>query len=299
MPLLLATPLIVAPPVLRHQQQPWCLDGIRGDNVDPGLDASFSGPRSGLVLVCDVIDLTDAPVFDDNFTGDRVVHQFRALVGRIVQRDRRVVFGLDRADRNAIGVAGASAAIPVRLGIACRRQASHLDPGDRLLHPEKSGLLIRQLGERLGHPLIEHEARNPRHRVFVVWFRKADVEKALLRLVRGNAEFGLRPVVPWTQFLGVDVFWPVRKRKVRNLGPVFGLHSEICRHQSQARAEPMRRTARKTFVSAGEGLRPLLDEVALFGILPVGSRERQNRWSAGGHFAGITQTAIGLFSSGG
>ena len=46
--------------VFRHQQQPRCLDRVGGNDIYPGPDASpLSGLRSGLVLVPDIVDLTD------------------------------------------------------------------------------------------------------------------------------------------------------------------------------------------------------------------------------------------------
>jgi hypothetical protein len=165
--------------VLRHQQQPRRLDGVRRDDVDFCLDTTFAGFRSGLFLVGDIVDLADASVLDNDFIGDRVIDEVRASVGRLVQGNRRIIFGLDRADRNAIGIAGAGAAIPVGLGIARGRQASHLDLGDGLRHFEKFGLVVRQLRERIADALIEQRPRNPRHRIGMV-LRKRDIEKALL-----------------------------------------------------------------------------------------------------------------------
>ncbi len=254
--------------VLRHQEQPRRLDGVCGDDIDFGFDASFPRPRPGLLLVFDEFNLADAFVLDDDLAGDRVIDQLRAAVGRFVQCDCRIIFGLDRADRNAIGISGAGAAIAVRLGIARRRQAANLDRGDGLPHSEKFGLVFRQLRESFADALIEQRRRNPRHFVGVA-FGKIDAEKALLIHISGNTELSLRPGIKCAQFLRGDVFWPIRKREVRRVLAIARFHGEIARHKSQGRSEPMRRAAGDAIVGAGEGSRPLLNEITLFGILPA------------------------------
>ena len=49
----------------------------------------------------------------------------------------------------------------------------------------------------------------------------------------------------------------------------------------------MRRAAGDAFVGAGEGPRPLLNEIALFGIVPIGRQQREHRRSAGGQLCRI------------
>src|SRR5450631_4288363 len=111
---------------------------MRGNDVYLGLDATTARPWTSLVLVRDEVDSTDTIVrVDQNLAGDRMIHQLRAVVGRLVQRNGRIIFGLDRTNRNATGIARAGAAIPIGLGISRRRLAPHRERGHGRRRSEK------------------------------------------------------------------------------------------------------------------------------------------------------------------
>ena len=124
-----------------------------------------------------------------------MIHQLRAVVGRLVQCNGRIIFGLDRANRNATGIARAGAAILVRLGISRRRLAPHRERGHGRRRSEKLerlGLVVGQMRKRLVHVLVEKRRRDPRHRIGVAG-GKRQAGETMVRHVAGNAELGFRP----------------------------------------------------------------------------------------------------------
>src|SRR5262249_61299104 len=98
-------------------------------------------------LISYVLDLADQSVLtNDDLAGDGPLAQLHeAGVHRVVQRNRGIVFRLDRTDRNAIRVAGAGPAIPIWLGVARGRHAPDRNVGDCRPPSPKSRL---RLGER-------------------------------------------------------------------------------------------------------------------------------------------------------
>ena len=132
--------------VFRHEQQSRGFDRIRRDDIDPGLDGTAFAPLPGIGLVSYELDLADQSVLtDDDLARDHALREFhKPRIPRVVQRDGWIVFRLDRADRNAIRVAGASAPIPVRLGISCGRNASDRNSGGRRSHSQELGLILGQ-----------------------------------------------------------------------------------------------------------------------------------------------------------
>src|SRR5438477_9085876 len=135
--------------MFRHKQQSRSFNHIRSNNIDLSLDGATFAPLPGIGLVSYELDLADQSVLtDDDLARDRALREFnKPRIPRVVQGDGWIVFRLDRADRNAIRVAGASAAIPVRLGISCGRNAPDRDRGGRRSHSQESGLI---LGQRIG-----------------------------------------------------------------------------------------------------------------------------------------------------
>ena len=122
--LLLATPLRRSAAVLRHQQQSRRLDRVAGDDVDLGFDRVPCRSRSSgpciVVYLMYLIWLTAPFVADDDLAGDRPVTTSRSRCSSRRSGDGRIVFRLDRADRNAVGVAGAGAAVSVWLANCAR-----------------------------------------------------------------------------------------------------------------------------------------------------------------------------------
>ena len=203
-----------------------------------------------------------------------MIHQLRAAVGRFVQRNGRIIFGLDRTNRNATGIARAGAAIPVGLGISRRRLAPHRERGHGRRRSEKLerlGLVVGEMRERLVHVLVEKRRRDPRHRKGVAG-RIRHAGETVVRHVAGNAELGFRLLVPWHHRVVAD--WPILNFAV------LRLHTKIVRHEPRCEAHPVRCAAGKTLVGALEGKRAvLLIEVGFLRILPGGAGET---WPAGG-----------------
>ena len=207
-----------------------------------------------------------------------MIHQLRAVVGRLVQRKGCIILGLDRANRNATGVAGACAAILVGLGISRRRQAPHRERGHGRRRSEKLerlGLVVGQMRERLVHVLVEKRRWDPRHRKGVAG-GKCQAGETVVRYVAGNTELGFRLLVPWHQRFIAD--WPIRERKL-----VLLVHAEIVRHESRCKAHPVRCTSGKTLVGALEGKgASLLIEVGMLRLVPAGGGQHECRWPASG-----------------
>src|SRR5437588_1357562 len=103
--------------VIRHQEQPWRLDGVAGEDKDfSGYAAAFR-LRPILLVVADVVDAADTAVLvEDDLRGDGLVHHVDPPgPHRVCQRHARIIFGLDRTDRNAVGVAGTDATVLIGL----------------------------------------------------------------------------------------------------------------------------------------------------------------------------------------
>ena len=152
-----------------------------------------------LVLVRDEVDPTDAIILDQNLAGDRTVDQPRAAVGRVVQCNGRIIFGLDRANRNATGIAGAGAAILDRVGnFAPPARLRTVSEVTGAAVPRNSRDLVSssvKVRKRLVHVLVEKRRWDPRHRIGVAG-GKRHAGETVVRHVAGNAELGFRFLVP-------------------------------------------------------------------------------------------------------
>src|SRR3954453_605852 len=103
--------------VLRNEEQPWRLDGVAGEDIDfSGYPAAFRR-RPVLAVIADVVDAADAAILvEQDLRGDGLVHHVDSPgPHRVGQRDARIIFGPDRTDRDAVGVAGANATVLIRL----------------------------------------------------------------------------------------------------------------------------------------------------------------------------------------
>ena len=118
MSLLLATPLPVRPPFVDINSSRGVSIALPAMTKILALTEPFSAvarPLSLLYLM--KLISADVAVFaDDDLAGDGPVsNRHETGVHRVIKRDGRIVFRLDRADRNAVGVAGAGAPIPIGL----------------------------------------------------------------------------------------------------------------------------------------------------------------------------------------
>jgi hypothetical protein len=227
------------------------------------------------------VDLLDVAVFaDDDLAGDRAVpHLHESGVHRVVQRDGRIVFRLDRADRNAVGVAGAGTPIAIGLGIPRGRKASDANLLDPVVLLQEPDLIIRHGVERRADGLVCRRLRNLRHRVI---FGYLDAEELLVTLVRRYAEFHLGVAVEALQTAVIDFARPIDELAVCRF------HLEIVRDEPEAGAEPVRGSTGDTIIVAGERARAGLDEIALLWVGPVAEAaafgpKRQHRGAAGVH----------------
>ena len=276
---------------LRHQQEPRRLDRVGGNHVDRGDDTAGRGGlarRFEVRLVPDVVDLAHAPVRPDNhFAGDGAIQELDvSAIERFVERNGGIILGLDRADRNAVGVACAGAAISVGLRVARGRRADDPDRPFRIVHSQRPALDLAELRQRIGDPRVDQRGRDSRHRIGIAGGVR-NAEPGLVAHVRRHAEFALRLAVPTIQVLVAD-------RPVHKLA-VAALHLEVVDAESQRSAEPMSAgAAGDALVGAGEGLIAVLlslHQIALLRVLPFVRRKRQHGGTAGVDRAGVGKLA--------
>src|SRR5260221_4476316 len=113
--------------VPRHKQEFGCLNGMSGDDEHFRGHTSRTGLWTDRFLVLHIFDLADAPVsVHYNIAGHRLRPDLDVVgVQRLLQSNAGIIFGLDRADRDAVGIAGTDAPVLIRLRVASGRSAGN------------------------------------------------------------------------------------------------------------------------------------------------------------------------------
>ena len=118
---------------------------------------------------------------------------------RLGDGDAGIIFGLDRADRDAVGIAGADAAVLIGLRIAGGGRAGHR-PFD-VFEAEAGDFQIRH---RRFDTHVDLRQRNLRHRIGIAR-AETDAQIALVAGVGGHADLLLGIAVPfsrWSYLIG-------------------------------------------------------------------------------------------------
>ena len=232
------------------EQQLGRFDRVGGDHVALALGRAVL--LRAVVLVLDEIDTRDPIGIDLHLARHTLVKNTHvAGIQRLGHGHGGVVFGLDRADRRAAGVAGAYPAAVVVLRVT---------PGWSLPHVEGEALVLRAI-DGLAHALVDQRWRNAVHAVLVA-MGEGHAQVALRRHIGGHAHLFLGAAVGGLQVVVAD----------RPVDPdlVLGLHTKVVGQQAQGRAHPVPHSAAAyPLVGAGEQSRPVLYQVALLHLVLV------------------------------